>query len=81
MLRLAPGPGTTVRWWVVQLRAGGSWETHIIDGAARIYALAQPEDSASRPDVVAVTAVRPRGKGKRAVGIAPALTAAFLLSL
>jgi uncharacterized lipoprotein YddW (UPF0748 family) len=62
VLRLTPGPGTIVRWWVVQLRTGGSWETHIIDGAARIYALAQPEDAASRPEIVAVTAVDRVGK-------------------
>lgn len=57
VLHVTPGPGTVVRWWVVQLRTGASWETHIIDGAARIYALGEPGGSGPRPDVVAVTAV------------------------
>jgi uncharacterized lipoprotein YddW (UPF0748 family) len=57
-LLIVPGQGATVRWWVIQLRTDGAWETRVIDGAERTFGLpAASRGSPSRPDLVAVTAV------------------------
>lgn len=56
-LLIVTTPRSGTRWWVVQFRAGGAWETHIVDGAVR--ALAIPP---SHADIVAVTAVDRVGK-------------------
>jgi uncharacterized lipoprotein YddW (UPF0748 family) len=61
-LVLAPGTGAPVRWWVVQLRTAGAWETRVIDGGVREIALAAPRGSMLRPDLVAVTALDRVGK-------------------
>jgi len=56
-LLLAHAPGSAVRWWVIQVRAGGSWETRVIDGGIRAVAIPPARESSPRPDLIAVTAV------------------------
>jgi uncharacterized lipoprotein YddW (UPF0748 family) len=53
-LLIAPGGGTTARWWVVQWRRGAEWTTHVIDASVRAYGV--PADAAPY-DLIAVTAV------------------------
>ena len=53
------GPRRSVaRWWMIQLRTAGTWETRVIDGAA-CAGLRIPAGSGSslHPDLIAVTAV------------------------
>lgn len=54
---IAAGAGNQPRWWVIQLRTDGVWETHLIDAAAHACAVPRPRDAASHPDLVAVSAV------------------------
>ena len=79
-LLFAPPAGAPVRWLVVQLHAGTSWETHIIDGSLRAFGLPKSVG----PDAASRTrrrhGDRPHRQSERAGGIAPPLTAAFLLS-
>lgn len=51
------GTGTAPRWWMVQLRTDGAWETHMIDAAARAYGIPVSFSTKARPDLIAVTAV------------------------
>jgi hypothetical protein len=61
-LLITPGAGSAARWWVIQLRTDGSWETHVIDGAAHAFGIPPAHGNASRPDLIAVTAVDRVGK-------------------
>jgi hypothetical protein len=61
-LLIKPGPGSVARWWVIQLRTAGTWETLVIDGAVREFGIPGGHDSSSRPDLIAVTAVDRVGK-------------------
>ena len=54
---VAAGAGTAPRWWMIQLRTDGAWETHVIDAAARAYAIPVPAGAKPRPDLIAITAV------------------------
>jgi uncharacterized lipoprotein YddW (UPF0748 family) len=54
---IVPGAGNQPRWWVIQLRAAGVWETHLVDAAAHAYAVPRAREPASRPDLIAVSAV------------------------
>jgi len=57
-LSLAPATREPLRWWVVQLRIGGRWETRVIDGATRTLLLADLLRSPSiAPELISVTAV------------------------
>jgi uncharacterized lipoprotein YddW (UPF0748 family) len=54
---ITPGPGSGARWWVIQLRTAGNWATQVIDGAVRTVGIPAANDSSSRADLIAVTAV------------------------
>jgi uncharacterized lipoprotein YddW (UPF0748 family) len=57
-LAVAPGSDAVVRWWVVQVRAAGVWETYVRDGSARAFILAGLLRNPSAPaELIAVTAV------------------------
>ena len=56
-LLIAPGSAEPVRWWVIQLRREGAWETHVIDGAVRTFVMPPAGASSARADLVTVTAV------------------------
>ena len=55
-LLVAPAAGAAVRWWVIQLRAGGLWSTQVVDGSTRAFGISSSRD-ATRIDLIAVTAV------------------------
>src|ERR1035437_670897 len=61
-LVITPGPGSVARWWMIQYRTAGTWETQVIDGAVREFGIPAGHDSSSRPDLIAVTAVDRVGK-------------------
>ena len=56
-LLISPGSAEAVRWWVIQLRRAGAWETHVVDGSVRAFALPPAGAAGPRADLVAVTAV------------------------
>jgi hypothetical protein len=45
------------RWLVVQLHAGSSWETHVIDGSLRSFGLPKSVGPDARPELAVVTAI------------------------
>ncbi len=54
----SPVAPVSPRWWVVQLRAGDDWETFVLDGNSKAFALTGPlRPRAVAPAVVAVTAI------------------------
>lgn len=58
VLALSPAGKDVVRWWLVQLRIGGRWETRVLDGTLRALALADlVRASFVSPELIAVTAV------------------------
>jgi hypothetical protein len=58
LLSLTPAAPDPVRWWAVQVRLAGRWETHLLDGAARSVLLHDlVQDLFVPPDLVNVTAV------------------------
>jgi uncharacterized lipoprotein YddW (UPF0748 family) len=61
LLITAPA-GAVPRWLVVQLHAGVSWETHIIDGTVRAFGLPKSVGPDARPELAVVTAVNRVGK-------------------
>ncbi len=65
-LLIAPGSAAAVRWWMIQLRTAGSWETHVIDGAMHVFCIPPSGGTALRPDLIAVTAVDRVGKASGA---------------
>jgi len=65
-LLIAPGSAAAVRWWMIQLRTAGSWETHVIDGAMHVFCIPPSSGTALRPDLIAVTAVDRVGKASGA---------------
>jgi uncharacterized lipoprotein YddW (UPF0748 family) len=65
-LFITPGPGSISRWWVIQLRTAGSWETRVIGGEARAFGIPPVRGASARPDLVAVTAVDRVGKASGA---------------
>jgi hypothetical protein len=65
-LLIAPGSAAAVRWWMIQLRTAGVWETHVIDGVARAFGIPASRGTSSRPDLVTVTAVDRTGKASGA---------------
>lgn len=55
---LTPAAKDVVRWWLVQLRVGGRWETRLFDGALRRTPLgAMLRNPLVAPDLLAVTAI------------------------
>ena len=54
---IATGAGSSARWWMIQVRTDGAWETHVIDAAARTFSIPAPRGTLSRPDLITVTAV------------------------
>jgi uncharacterized lipoprotein YddW (UPF0748 family) len=65
-LFIAPGSAAAVRWWMIQLRTAGVWETHVIDGVARAFGIPASRGTSSRPDLVTVIAVDRVGKASGA---------------
>jgi len=65
-LLIAPGSAAAVRWWMIQLRTAGSWETHVIDGAMHVFCIPPSGGTALRPDLITVTAVDRVGKASGA---------------
>jgi uncharacterized lipoprotein YddW (UPF0748 family) len=61
-LLIAPPTGAPVRWLVVQLHAGASWETHVIDGSLRAFGLPKSVGPDARPELAVVTAIDRVGK-------------------
>ncbi len=61
-LVIAAPPGTPPRWLVVQLHAGASWETHVIDGSLRAFGLPKSVGPDARPELAVVTAIDRVGK-------------------
>jgi len=58
VLTLSPAGKDVVRWWLVQLRLGGRWESRVLDGTLRALALSElVRASFVSPELVAVTAV------------------------
>jgi uncharacterized lipoprotein YddW (UPF0748 family) len=65
-LIVAPGSTAVVRWWVVQVKSGGTWETHVRDGAAHAFRLAGLlRNPSARVAVIAVTAVDRVGRASQ----------------
>ena len=63
VLTVVAGSRAVVRWWAVQLRVAGVWETHLLDGARHTFRLADIQrDPSTTPDLVEVTAVDLVGK-------------------
>jgi uncharacterized lipoprotein YddW (UPF0748 family) len=56
-LVITPGTGSVARWWMIQYRSAGAWETRVIDGTVREFGIPAGHDSSSHPDLIAVTAV------------------------
>jgi uncharacterized lipoprotein YddW (UPF0748 family) len=55
---LAPSGRDVVRWWLVQLRVGGRWETRLLDGALRRCTLGSLlRNPLVAPELLAVTAI------------------------
>jgi hypothetical protein len=53
-----PGGKDVVRWWLVQLRVGGQWETRVFDGAMRRAPLGSLlRNPFVAPELIAVTAI------------------------
>lgn len=55
---LTPNAKDVVRWWLVQLKVGGRWESHVFDGTMRRTPLgALLRNPLFAPDILAVTAI------------------------
>jgi hypothetical protein len=65
-LLISPGSAEPVRWWVIQLRRDGAWETHVIDASVRAFVVPSMGASTSRADLVSVIAVDRVGKASAA---------------
>ncbi len=61
---------TNVRWWVVQIKSAGVWETRVLDGAVRAFRLTgAAREASAAPDLIAVTAVDRVGKTSVSVAL------------
>jgi uncharacterized lipoprotein YddW (UPF0748 family) len=56
-LLIAAPPDAPPRWLVVQLHAGASWETHVVDGTLRAFGLPKSVGPDARPELAVVTAI------------------------
>lgn len=69
-LALTPTGKSVVRWWLVQMRHGATWQSQLVDGARRKVPLRElGSDSVGPAEVIAVTAIDRVGNASPTVAV------------
>jgi len=68
-LLLTSTPAAPARWWVIQFHTGTTWDTQIISGALRAFAVPVSNGATLRPDLTVATPVDRVGKAGPATAL------------